>query len=135
MIINHDWSSLNEGSVSEAFVNFTFSFLKLVKICIPSKRITVRPNDKPWFDSEIRHYVRIRDRLKRKARNSGTSDSMNKYKHIRNKVNNLKKHAKEKFYNNLEISLSDFHNNDKKNFGISYVTLLKVIILLATFLR
>ena len=116
MIINHDWSSLNEGSVSEAFVNFTFSFLKLVKICIPSKRITVRPNDKPWFDSEIRHYVRIRDRLKRKARNSGTSDSWNKYKHIRNKVNNLKKHAKEKFYNNLEISLSDFHNNDKKKF-------------------
>ena len=26
MIIKHDWSSLNEGSVSEAFVNFTVSF-------------------------------------------------------------------------------------------------------------
>ena len=114
MIINHDWSSLNKGSVSEAFVNFTVAFLKLVKICIPSKRITVLPNDKPWFDSEIRHYVRIRDRLKKKARTLGTSDNWNKYKHIRNKVNNLKKKAKEKFYNNLEISLSDFHNNDKK---------------------
>ena len=114
MIINHDWSSFNEGSVSEAFVNFTVSFLKLVKMCIPSKRITVRPNDKPWFDSKIRHFVRIRDRLKKKARNSGTSDTWNKYKYIRNKVNNLKKHAKEKNYNNLEISLSDFHNNDKK---------------------
>ena len=45
MIINHDWSSLNEGSVSKAFANFTVPFLKLVKICIPSKRITVRPND------------------------------------------------------------------------------------------
>ena len=31
-------------------------------------------------------------------------------------MNNLKKLAKEKFYNNLEISLSDFHTNDKKKF-------------------
>ena len=28
----------------------------------------------------------------------------------------MKKHAKEKFCNNLEISLSDFHTNDKKKF-------------------
>ena len=37
----------------------------------------------------------------------------NKYKQARNKVNNLIKHAKANFYNNLEISISDFCNNDK----------------------
>ena len=37
-----------------------------------------------------------------------------KYKKARNKVNNLRKHAKEIFYNNLELFLSDFHKNDKK---------------------
>ena len=38
------------------------------------------------------------------------------YKFLRNKVNKLKKHAKEQFYNNLDISISDFHSNDKKQF-------------------
>ena len=94
---------------------FRRNFLEFVKI-IPSKTVTVRPNDKPWFDSEIRHYSRIRDRLKKKSIKTGSSNDLTNYKHIRNKVNNLKKHAKEKFYNNLEISLSDFHTNDKKKF-------------------
>ena len=39
-----------------------------------------------------------------------------RYKFYRNKVNNLKRHAKEQFYNNLELSISDFHSNDKKQF-------------------
>ena len=116
MISSYDWSILLEGSLNEACINFTEIFLEFVKNCIPSKTVTVRPNDKPWFDSEIRHYSRIRDRLKKKSIKTGSSNDLTNYKHIRNKVNNLKKHAKEKFYNNLEISLSDFHTNDKKKF-------------------
>ncbi|MCG7883228.1 MAG: hypothetical protein JAY96_16735 [Candidatus Thiodiazotropha endolucinida] len=65
LILNHDWLCLNEGTVHEAFANFTNIFLNFVKNCIPSKFITVRPNDKPWFDSEIRHHLRIRDKLKK----------------------------------------------------------------------
>ena len=41
---------------------------------------------------------------------------MARYKFFRNKVNNLKRHAKEQFYNNLEFSISDFHSNDRKQF-------------------
>ena len=41
---------------------------------------------------------------------------MEKYKYYRNKVNNQKKHAKEYFYNNLDIIVSDFQNNDKRKF-------------------
>ena len=55
------------------------------------------------YDSEIRRNSRKRDRL-------------NKYKLFRNKVNNQKKHAKELFYNNLDIIVSDFQNNDKRKF-------------------
>ena len=116
MISNHDWSILLEGSLKEACINFTNFFLEFVQICIPSKTVTVRPNDKPWFDSEIRHYSRIRDRLKKESIKTASSNDLTNYKHTRNKVNNLKKHAKENFYNNLEISLSDFHTNVKKKF-------------------
>ena len=45
---------------------------------------------------------------------TGNQNILNRYKFLRNKVNNLKSHAKEHFYNNLELSISDFHSNDKK---------------------
>ena len=47
---------------------------------------------------------------------TGNQNILNRYKFLRNKVNNLKSHAKEHFYNNLELSISDFHSNDKKQF-------------------
>ena len=70
--------------------------------------MVVRLNDKPWYDSEIRHFTTKRDKLKRKLINSSRK--------LRNKVNNLKKHAKERFYNNLESSISDFYSNNKRLF-------------------
>ena len=42
---------------------FTKIFLELARKCISTKTITVKSNDKPWFTSEIREYIRIRDRL------------------------------------------------------------------------
>ena len=68
------------------------------------------------YDSEIRRNSRKRDRLKKKAIQSGNPNFWNKYKLFRNKVNNRKKHAKEFFYNNLDIIVSDFQNNDKRKF-------------------
>ena len=59
---------------------------------------------------------RKRDRLKRKFNKTGNQHFLTRYIFLRNKVNDLKKHAKERFYNNLELSISDFHSNDKKQF-------------------
>ena len=59
---------------------------------------------------------RKRDRLKRKFNKTGNQNILTRYKFFRNKVNNLKSHAKEQLYNNLELSFSDFHSNDKKQF-------------------
>ncbi len=54
LIINTDWSILNTGSVDEATQQFTTKFVELSKQCIPLKEVTIRPNDKPWYNSEIR---------------------------------------------------------------------------------
>ena len=93
-IQNYDWTSLSNGSLDEACNLFTNTFLNFVKESIPSKYITVHPNDKPWYDSEIRHFSRVRDRLKRKFNSCKNSEIWNQYKRTRNKVNNLKKQAK-----------------------------------------
>lgn len=115
-ISTFDWNCLLNGTLDEACNMFTNTVLNFVKSCIPSKFITVRPDDKPWYDSEIRHFSRKRDRIKKKALSSGNPDIWSRYKHIRNKVNNLKKHAKELFFNNLELSICDFFDNDKRKF-------------------
>ena len=81
-----------------------------------SKIIAVQEDDKPLHDSEIRRISRKRDRLKKTALKSGNQNDLKRYKYYRNKVNNKKKHAKEYFYNNLDIIVSDFQNNDKRNF-------------------
>ena len=61
--------------------------------CISSKEVIIRSNDKPWYDSEIRQYSRKRDRQKVIAvRSKGIGQNTKK---MRNKVNNLKTHAKE----------------------------------------
>ncbi|MEW8341722.1 MAG: hypothetical protein AB2708_17900, partial [Candidatus Thiodiazotropha taylori] len=67
-------------------------------------------------DSEIRKLYRKRDRQRKKAINSSNQPDWLRYKIIRNKVNNLKKHAKERFYNNLEISLLDSFTNSRKDY-------------------
>ena len=66
-----DWSCLHQGSVNEASSLFTNIFFEFAKLCIPSKTIVVREDDKPWYDSEIRRNSRKRDRLKKKAIQSG----------------------------------------------------------------
>ena len=90
--------------------------MKFVNESIPHKNVTIRPNDKPWYDSEIRKNSRKRDRLKSKAVKTALRSDWTKYKILRNKVNNLKRHAKETFYNNLEFSLLSNFSKNKKEF-------------------
>ena len=44
-----------------------------------------------------------------------TTDWRN-YKKVRNKVNNLKRHAKERFYYNLKLNLTESFTNNKRDF-------------------
>ena len=45
----------------------TETILEFINTCIPSKTVTIRPNDKPWYDSEIRRCIKYRDRQRRIA--------------------------------------------------------------------
>ena len=79
--------------------------MDFVNKCIPHNDVVIRPNNKPWYDSEIRKHNRKRDRQKAKTVRTSLQNDWIKYKNLRNQVNNLKKHAKETFNNNLELSL------------------------------
>ena len=104
------------GSVDESCATFTWIFIDIVNQCIPHKTVCVRPDDQPWYDNAIRQISRKRDRMKRTAKSSGKITDWSKYKNLRNTVNNMKKHAKERFFNNLEINLLALNCNDERGF-------------------
>ena len=60
------------NDVITAAKSFTEKLLSFAHICIPNKIVTVRPNDKPWYDSKIREASRKRHRLKTKLLNQTT---------------------------------------------------------------
>ena len=100
-------------NVDEMCNKFTDEFIKIAKKHIPTKNVTIRPNDKPWFNSEIRKQIRYRDRLRNKAlRYKREIDKIN-YKRQRNKVNNMKKFAKQMFENNLDEIILENTSNPK----------------------
>ena len=115
-ITNHNWNNLSESNVNDTTKQFETDILTLAKQSIPTKEITVRRDDKPWYDSEIRKFSRIRDRLKWKAEKSSNPVHWQRYKTMMNKVNNLKRHAKERFYSNIETNLTESANNNKRDF-------------------
>lgn len=85
-----NWSFIHDLCVDQACEKFTETLLKIMSECIPSKEIIIRPNDKPWFDSEIRRFTKHRDRQSAIALRIKKSNDWLKYKNLRNKINNLK---------------------------------------------
>ncbi|MCG8046320.1 MAG: reverse transcriptase domain-containing protein [Candidatus Thiodiazotropha endolucinida] len=115
-INTHEWNYLNYLEVNDATKQFETDLTNFAKQTIPTQEITVRKDDKPWYDSEVRKHSRIRDRMKSKAEKSNNPVHWQKYKSVRNKVNNLKRHAKEKFYSNLETTLIESSSNNRREF-------------------
>jgi hypothetical protein len=48
----------------------TLKYLEFARECIPTKAITIRDRDKPWFNSGIKRVMKIRDSLHKKCVNS-----------------------------------------------------------------
>jgi hypothetical protein len=94
-----DWITLlcQFDDIDDMCNQFTKTFLELARECIPTKTVTVRLGDKPWFTSEIRKEIRIRDRPRKVMLKYHRNSDICKYKKQRNRVNNLRKDCKRKF--------------------------------------
>ena len=90
-IVDFDWNCKLQGSLDEASELFTFTFLNFVKQCIPSKIVTIREDDKPWYDSEMRSSSRKREKQKRTVIKTGISNDWHEYR----KTQKLSKQFKE----------------------------------------
>jgi len=71
LINNYDWSVLNPLDTNLATRTFTNIFMTMIKQCIPNYLVTIRTDDKPWYNNELRKHSRQRDRTKKIATISG----------------------------------------------------------------
>jgi uncharacterized protein YacL (UPF0231 family) len=64
-----DWNALLSDleDIDEMCNTFTETFLRVARECIPTKMVTVRNIDRPWFNSELRGEIRKRDRIRKTA--------------------------------------------------------------------
>lgn len=56
------------NNANEAYKIFTEKLLNIINQCIPHNHVTIRPNDKTWYDTYIRNIYRKRDRQHNIAR-------------------------------------------------------------------
>ncbi|CAG2233607.1 unnamed protein product [Mytilus edulis] len=98
-VVETNWEFLisDASDVHVAATNFTNSFLNIASECIPTREVTIRCDDKVWYDSNLRRETRKRDRLRNIFIRSNSASAEKKFKQQRNKVNNLKKQAKKYF--------------------------------------
>lgn len=104
LIEAHKWDTIinDTSTIDQACKSFTDIFLTFCKECIPCKKVLIRQNDKPWFSTELRYNIRLRDRLrKRYFRTKRDADRLS-FKVQRNKVNNMIKYAKDNFINKID---------------------------------
>jgi hypothetical protein len=87
----------DELDVNNGCSNFTDALLTIAKECIPTREVTIRTDDKMWFDSNLRRESRRRDRLRKAFLRTKTVSAEKQYKQQRNRVNNLKSRQKNYF--------------------------------------
>lgn len=85
---------------------FSF-FLSVVERFIPSKMVTIRPNDKPWMHGAIRRAIRKRDRLLSSFSRNKLPSNWEKYRAQRNLVTSLIRRAKVEHNTKINAVLSD----------------------------
>ena len=108
------WDRIFENqSVNEMVNTWSNLFLETARKYIPTKLIRVTPGEPPWLTNDIKKYMRIRNRLHRKAKHSGNQVHWAQYRKSRNFVVSKLREAKNKHRSDLteQISSSDSGNS------------------------
>ena len=115
LISTYNWDIIiNENfTIDQSCAMFTDLFMKFCKECIPCKKVLIRQNDKPWFNSELRYNIKLRDRLRKRFFKSKSNLDRMSFKRQRNKVNNMIKYAKESFLNRIDDIVCNQENSSK----------------------
>ena len=84
-LTNYDWNTCFEADdVNEAANSWTQAFMSIARQFIPHKTVVIRPNDKPWYNNDLRRLRRIKERTHCRAKNSHLPDDWLSFREARN---------------------------------------------------
>ena len=114
-LLEHDWDPcFFNWDPDSACTKWTENFLNLTKRCIPNKIVTIRPNDVPWYNSQLRKLKRIRYRSHSIAKMHNTSRSWEIFRQHRNQYLNSLHAAEEDYHNNMALELKKDNQTSPK---------------------
>ena len=93
-----DYSTFN--CIDAAYIDLTTTLQEIVNKIAPMKDIRVKSNSKPWFDSDIREDIRVRDKLKKRFLKTKLHVDHERFKEQRNFVQQKIKNKKTNFVRN-----------------------------------
>ncbi|PJE77769.1 hypothetical protein CI610_03302 [invertebrate metagenome] len=107
-LLNIDWLNISSNQDSNTFNSFILdSITEQVNTFIPSKVITIRPNDKPWMNNIIRLKMRQRNRIHKNANLTNTPHFWEILRFLRSETIDLIREAKGNYIKTLENSLNE----------------------------
>jgi hypothetical protein len=121
-LLNVNWGDVfsNPSDSIDVVYNKWFNlFNSILDAYIPSREITVRPEDKPWMNGSIRQAIRRRDRLLKRFSNIKSVLSWERYRTQRYLVVKLIRRAKMEHQRKINTLLADPTTSAKKWWGIS----------------
>ncbi len=118
-LASHEWRCFDNDDVNDVSVAFTDELLGVASTCIPNKLVTVRTNDKPWYNSYLRRLRRERNRLFKNMK-ANTNDInrqlyRNSHKFYQSEISRVKNEYNASRYDSLA---SSGERNSKKWWSI-----------------
>lgn len=105
---NMDWSFIqNLDDINHINDLFTTKIMEICNKSIPCTTATIRPNDKPWMNNQIRKLMRQRNRLYTKAKIKKSDMHWRNYRSKRNEVIEKIRLAKKDYFLRLKQKLSE----------------------------
>ena len=109
-ISNTDWNELIANNNIDTIVKtLTQTIYDSVQIAIPSKTVTIRPNDAPWMHNKIRTLIRQRKRLYRKAKQNDNATDWLNFRKKRNEVVAEIRKAKNDYNEKMAEKINNAH--------------------------
>ena len=124
----HDYSKFKEDKFLEDFNQTDFTYIDNMDMDMNTKfdrflgelnslshknapvkkrsRKESKLKEKPWINSKIQKMMRIRDKILLKLKKKPTDDNLNLYKKFRNRVSNVIKESKSRYFHNYFSSNS-----------------------------
>jgi hypothetical protein len=116
-----NWNMCFENNdVDDILERWTSAYLKLAKEHIPNRVVTIRPNDKQWFSSDLRKLKKDKDKAHIIAKRTNSAVDWNNFRMKRNTYVGKLREAEMKYKQNLASNLELSRNiNPKKWWQIS----------------